>query len=133
MSGSLQLWFEAIDKATLDDKTVLPQVNKHIGHLKIAFMWAFYYLKNDISYYDALFDILIRGGDTDTNAAIIGGLLGAAYGKDNEKSVRQEYIDKVLEFDEKTSNYGIPDRDEFSPKIQNLHGKIEVLFNSAPT
>jgi len=25
-------------------------------------------------------DILLRGGDTDTNAAILGGMLGAAYG-----------------------------------------------------
>ena len=45
-------------------------------------MWAFYYLKNQTSYNDALKDILKRGGDTDTNAAIVGGLLGAADGID---------------------------------------------------
>jgi ADP-ribosyl-[dinitrogen reductase] hydrolase len=58
----------------------LPLVRKSIGHLKIAFVWGFYYLKNGYSYSDALKDILLRGGDTDTNAAIVGGLLGAAYG-----------------------------------------------------
>jgi ADP-ribosylglycohydrolase len=46
--------------------------------LKIAFVWAFYYLKNEIPYSEALKDILLQGGDTDTNAAIVGGLLGAA-------------------------------------------------------
>ncbi len=45
-------------------------------------MWAFYYLNKQTSYNDALRDILLRGGDTDTNAAIVGGLLGAADGID---------------------------------------------------
>jgi ADP-ribosyl-[dinitrogen reductase] hydrolase len=50
--------------------------------LKIAFVWAFYYLKNEWSYKGALKDMLMQGGDTDTNAAIVGGLLGAAYGEE---------------------------------------------------
>ena len=33
-----------------------------------------------MSYRDALVDILKRGGDTDTNACIVGGLLGAECG-----------------------------------------------------
>jgi len=41
-------------------------------------VWAFYYLKNNYAYTAAIEDILLRGGDTDTNAAIVGGLLGAA-------------------------------------------------------
>jgi ADP-ribosylglycohydrolase len=41
-------------------------------------MWSFYYLKNETVFEEAMKDILIRGGDTDTNAAIIGGLIGAA-------------------------------------------------------
>jgi len=52
-------------------------VDKHIGHLKIAFMWAFYYLKNEFTYEAAIKDILMKGGDTDTNAAIVGGLIGS--------------------------------------------------------
>ena len=31
---------------------------------------------------EAMYDILLKGGDTDTNAAIIGGLLGAIGGPD---------------------------------------------------
>jgi ADP-ribosyl-[dinitrogen reductase] hydrolase len=51
-----------------------------IGYLKIAFQWAFFYLKNKATYYDAVSDMISQGGDTDTNAAIVGGLIGAAYG-----------------------------------------------------
>lgn len=73
------MWFE--QEIESKDKSVLtPAQPKSIGHLKIAFVWAFYYLKNEITYSEALKDILLQGGDTDTNAAIVGGLLGAAYG-----------------------------------------------------
>jgi ADP-ribosyl-[dinitrogen reductase] hydrolase len=61
----------------------MPQPHKNpIGVIDIAFMWSFYYLNKEISYNKALKDILLRGGDTDTNAAIVGGLLGAAEGID---------------------------------------------------
>ena len=40
------------------------------------------FVNKQTSYKDALRDILLRGGDTDTNAAIVGGLLGAADGID---------------------------------------------------
>jgi ADP-ribosyl-[dinitrogen reductase] hydrolase len=53
-----------------------------IGVIDIAFSWAFYYLSKDISFNEAIRDILLRGGDTDTNAAIVGGLIGAAVGID---------------------------------------------------
>lgn len=59
-------------------------------------MWAFFYLKNEFSYQDALRDILMRGGDTDTNAAIIGGLLGASEGING---INLEMVMKVLNFD----------------------------------
>jgi ADP-ribosyl-[dinitrogen reductase] hydrolase len=71
-------WFENIlgKNEDIDD---LPTPNDgYPSYLKIAFIWAFYYLKNNWSYMDALRDILLRGGDTDTNAAIVCGLLGAA-------------------------------------------------------
>ena len=43
-------------------------------------MYSFYYLKNEISYYAAIEEMISMGGDTDTNAAIVGGLLGAYHG-----------------------------------------------------
>ena len=40
-------------------------------------------------------DIIKRGGDTDTNACIVGGLLGAACGFNNlPKEIKDEFFDK---------------------------------------
>ena len=40
-------------------------------------------------------DIIKRGGDTDTNACIVGGLLGAACGFNNlPKDIKNEFFDK---------------------------------------
>jgi ADP-ribosylglycohydrolase len=50
------------------------------GHVKHAFRAAFYHLRRRSTYHEALHDVLARGGDTDTNAAIVGGLLGALHG-----------------------------------------------------
>ena len=58
-------------------------------------MWAFYYLKKQDSYEDSIRNILSRGGDTDTNAAIVGGLLGAYYGIHR---INQNWIEKVILF-----------------------------------
>ena len=66
-----------------------------IGCLEIALCWAFYYLHKEINYKDAIFDILMKGGDTDTNAAIVGGLLGAWQGI---SQIPQEWTIKILNF-----------------------------------
>ena len=50
---------------------------EHIGWVLVALRSAFYQLQRADSFYDALVDIVSAGGDTDTNAAIAGALLGA--------------------------------------------------------
>ena len=50
------------------------------GHVKHAFRAAFYHLRRRSTYEECLRDVLRRGGDTDTNAAIAGGLIGALHG-----------------------------------------------------
>ena len=45
------------------------------------------------SFKDALEHMLLQGGDTDTNAAIVGGLLGAAQGM---KAIPEDMVNKVL-------------------------------------
>ena len=74
-----------------------------MGWLKIAFNYSFYYLKNSDDYkikeniYSELMEkILIEGGDTDTNAAIVGGLIGALVGY---SGLPPAYIDKVMSFE----------------------------------
>ena len=53
-----------------------------IGFVKIAFTHAFRHLLLGSDYKDALTETLLGGGDTDTNACIVGGLIGAAVGID---------------------------------------------------
>lgn len=55
--------------------------------LYIAFLWSFKYLLRDKTDYEqGLHGMLMQGGDTDANAAVMGGLLGAKEGKTNIKS-----------------------------------------------
>ncbi len=61
----------------------LPDAWPQIGFVKIAFTYAFYHLNQGSSYRSAIADTLIRGGDTDTNACIVGGLIGAYRGLNN--------------------------------------------------
>jgi ADP-ribosylglycohydrolase len=63
----------------------------------IPFSWAFYYLKNDYSFENALRDILSRGGDTRANTAVVGGMIGAAKGfkSAREKDMREKVLNYV--------------------------------------
>ena len=77
-----------------------------MGFLGHAFILAFYYLlrynkkepkTNDNEYYYLAIRETIRlGGDTDTNACIVGGMIGALVGI---HSIPDPMLDKLLEFD----------------------------------
>lgn len=58
----------------------VPAFHPQAGYVRIAFTNAFFHLQNASSYKEALFKTLLKGGDTDTNACIVGGLLGALHG-----------------------------------------------------
>lgn len=65
---------------------------RNIGWVLIALQNAFFQLsRNDLE--SALIDTVGRGGDTDTNAAVAGALLGACHGRD---AVPQRWILPVL-------------------------------------
>lgn len=53
-----------------------------MGFVRIGFTHAFRHLLLATPYVPAMEETLLGGGDTDTNACIVGGLLGAAYGVD---------------------------------------------------
>jgi ADP-ribosyl-[dinitrogen reductase] hydrolase len=86
---SVKEWFynNSLDISTID-------CSKNIGHVKHAFTLAIYFLRNpSITYEEAIEMTLIKGGDTDTNACIVGGLV-ASYQE------IPDYMSKpVLEFD----------------------------------
>jgi ADP-ribosylglycohydrolase len=69
-------------KAILDAPDLLPADYVSLqGWVIIAFHNALWQLLNAASLEEGLVDTVMRGGDTDTNAAIAGALLGAAYGR----------------------------------------------------
>jgi ADP-ribosyl-[dinitrogen reductase] hydrolase len=54
----------------------------HIGFVRYGFTHAFRHLKKQTSYTESVFETLFGGGDTDTNACIVGGLVGALHGEE---------------------------------------------------
>jgi ADP-ribosylglycohydrolase len=57
-----------------------PESTSNAGFVLIAFAHAFHHLYHATPYRAALSAVLSGGGDTDTNACITGGLLGALWG-----------------------------------------------------
>jgi ADP-ribosyl-[dinitrogen reductase] hydrolase len=64
-------------------KTSLPDMQRHAGWVINAFQNAFYQLLHAPSIEEAIVNSVMQGGDTDTNAAIAGALVGAVYGRDS--------------------------------------------------
>lgn len=69
---------------------------KNMGHVRWAFVLAMHFLRNNTSYEDAIFTTLMKGGDTDTNACIVGGMMGALHGI---HGIPDYMKDPVLRFD----------------------------------
>jgi len=81
-------------KAILDAPGSLPADYVSMqGWVIIAFQNALWQLLNAPSLEEGVVDTVMRGGDTDTNAAIAGALLGAAYGRD---AVPKQWVEKIL-------------------------------------
>ncbi len=64
-----------------------------MGWVLIAFHNALWQMLHAKSFEDAILDTIKQGGDTDTNAAICGTLLGAIYG---ENSIPKDWIFSIL-------------------------------------
>ncbi|CAG9532262.1 unnamed protein product [Cercopithifilaria johnstoni] len=67
---------------------------KAMGYIGVALQSAFYELLHGTSFAKSLIDAISRGGDTDTNAAIVGALLGARFGIDD---IPEQWITTVKE------------------------------------
>lgn len=63
------------------------------GFVRVALRLAFWHLARTSSWRDALVDVASRGGDADTNAAIVGALLGA---RDGESAIPAAWRERVL-------------------------------------
>jgi ADP-ribosylglycohydrolase len=65
----------------------------HQGWVLVAFQNALYRLLHEESLESAAIDTVMQGGDTDTNAAICGALLGAVHGRE---AVPARWVKKIL-------------------------------------
>ena len=87
----------------------MPAAYPMMGFVRYGFTYAFHYLYNATNYKTAILETLARGGDTDTNACIVGGLLGALHGMDK---LPQDALNKVLSCD---TNFG-----QFRPEAYTI-------------
>jgi ADP-ribosyl-[dinitrogen reductase] hydrolase len=74
----------------------LPSFYPNAGFVRIAFTNAFSHLFHPIDYESAIYKTLMNGGDTDTNACIAGGLVGALFG---ESGIPRRMIKAVVSCD----------------------------------
>ncbi|QCQ23497.1 ADP-ribosylglycohydrolase family protein [Desulfoglaeba alkanexedens ALDC] len=66
---------------------------RHQGWVLTAFRNALWQLLHATNLEEAVVDTVMRGGDTDTNAAICGAILGAVHGRD---AVPHQWVDSLL-------------------------------------
>lgn len=71
-----QILIDAADSEPLDCET-------NMGWILIAFQLAVYHLLHAETFEEAIINTVKRGGDTDTNAAIVGSFLGSVFGINN--------------------------------------------------
>lgn len=74
------------------------------GWVLVAFRNALWQLLNAPGFEAGVVDTVMRGGDTDTNAAICGALLGAVYGLD---AIPAQWVDRVLNCRPKAGHPGV--------------------------
>ncbi len=68
-------------------------VTKQIGFVKHGFTLAFHFLAYQFSFKEAIIQTLLMSGDTDTNACIVGGMIGAQTGS---KSLPRNSLQKLM-------------------------------------
>jgi len=73
---------EVLDALSRAEASPPDDFMSHAGLVTIAIQNAFYQVLHAPTLEDGVVDTIMRGGDTDTNGAIAGALLGALYGRD---------------------------------------------------
>lgn len=69
-----------------------PEYSRQMGWVLIAFQNALYELLHASTLEEGIIETLQCGGDTDTNGAICGALLGAVYG---QEAVPRQWVEKI--------------------------------------
>jgi ADP-ribosylglycohydrolase len=121
--GEVFEWFEDAMSGEL------PDGRPNMGFVKVGFIHAFFHLKEKTGFRSSITQTLALGGDTDTNACIVGGLIGAFYGVEkliNNDSNRTAVF-KVLDCDVRK---GQPRPPQYTSS--NLVEQLNTLVAKAP-
>ena len=70
-----------------------PEYSRQMGWVLTAFQNALYELLHASTLEEGVIETVQCGGDTDTNGAICGALLGAVYGRD---AVPEQWVDRIV-------------------------------------
>lgn len=131
--STIKYWIENDIEASEEDEEMPIPHYRPISYIKTALLWCLFYLRKNVSYEEAVKDIISRGGDTRSNAALVGGLIGAAYGIGDTKQ-------EILGF--KVISNNLKEIVKNAPKIlkvnwsgESLSGadEIKVHFNNQLT
>jgi ADP-ribosyl-[dinitrogen reductase] hydrolase len=117
-SVKVKKWFQ-------EDRHETPEAKRNIGHVRHAFCMAMNFLEKPVEYEDGIRDVLKLGGDTDTNAAICGGILGAINGYANIPDYMKT---PVLSFEYNADEFIGYDRPTLY-KPQGILNWVEHTFN----
>ena len=85
-----------LDAALAEDPAVYTSalhVHDTMGFVRVAFRLAFWHAVHTARWRDAVVDVASRGGDADTNGAIVGALLGA---RDGASAIPVAWLERVL-------------------------------------
>jgi ADP-ribosylglycohydrolase len=113
--SEVEEWLDDVERGDL------PYAREKIGWAKIAFSLAFHHLFQESTFTAAMRQTLLLGGDTDTNACIVGAMMGARYGA---SAIPAEWREAVLGCD--TSKGPQPRPADYS--AANLEKKIKHLL-----
>lgn len=87
-------------------------IHEHQGFVRVAFRLAFWELLHAPTFEAALLDVVNRGGDADTNGAIVGALFGARFG---EQAISPAWTTRVLDALKTSPKVGL--RDVYHPRV----------------
>jgi len=87
-------------------------IHRSQGFVRVAFRLAFWELLHAPTYEAALLDAVNRGGDADTNGAIVGALFGARFG---EEAIPAHWKERVLQALQTSNIVGL--RDVYHPRV----------------
>lgn len=112
---------EIMEWLDLAERNVDVGYHPHSGFVKYGFVHAFRHLRLGTPYVAAIAETLLGGGDTDTNACIVGGMVGALHG---EEGVPPALRAAVMECD---TSRGRP-RPEWLQARAQLPGLVDALL-----